>query len=391
MAVKKIEGSMNVVDAARQRLLNIFSNGVKVYLAFSGGKDTLCLCSLVYDLIMAGKISAKQLCVVFIDEEALYRSMFEMAIEWRKRFISLGAEFRWYCLPVYQMSMLRSLQDEESWITWEPGKEDVWIRQAPPFAILRDPALEYAGQMNYQAFLPKVTSDGLMILGVRAAESVQRMQYMASTKLESGHTSQANKLFPIYDWKDNDVWLYIKEHHLHFPEAYINLYRVGVKKQSLRLCQFFGHESIAGLRYIAETDPDLWDRIQKREPNAYLALLYWDSEMFHRSTRKRAKLEADQQPKDYKALCKKILFDEPEKHFTNPKRVQLASYYRRFFITGYSFMQPKHFKKIYEALMTGDPKRRTLRAIYTQVFTDYVKESRQNSAHTPQGKGVENA
>ena len=295
MAVMKVTGKMNVVEAAMQRLTNVFQNGVKVYLAFSGGKDTLCICGMLWELAMAGKIDLHQLCVCFIDEESIYPSMFEMTEEWRKRFVRMGAEYRWYCLPVKQVSMLHQLQDEESWITWEPGKEDVWIRKPPPFAITRDPALEYAGQMNYQTFLPKVSKDGLMLVGVRAYESVQRLKYMATVSMTEGCTTGNNLIYPIYDWKDTDVWLYIKEHKLKFPEAYIDLYRVGVNRHQLRLCQFFGHESITGLRYVAETDPDLWARIQRREPNAYLALLYWDSEMFHRSTVKRRKLEANQE------------------------------------------------------------------------------------------------
>lgn len=131
------------------------------------------------------------------------------------------------------------------------------------------------------------------------------------------------------------------------------------------------------MRYIAETDPNLWDRIQKREPNAYLALLYWDSEMFHRSTAKRKALESNEPAKDYKALCKKILFDEPDVYFTNPKRKEVARAYRQLYIKGFSFMTQRHFKKIYEALMAGDPKKRSLRAIYTDIFTDYTKYSRE--------------
>lgn len=384
MAIKKVEGTLNVVEAAKQRIKNIFSNGVKVYLAFSGGKDTLCMCNLVYGLAMRGEINPKLLTCVFIDEEALYKSMFQMALQWRKRFIALGAEFRWYCLPVYQVSMLHHLADDESWITWEPGKEDVWIRKPPPFAILRDPALEYSGQMNYQTFLPKVCMDGLMMVGVRAAESVQRVKYLSTVNMTAGHITGKNIVYPIYDWKDSDVWLYIKEHHLEFPQAYIDLYRVGVKKSQLRLCNFFASESIAGLRYIAETDPELWDRIQKREPNAYLALLYWDSEMFHRNTAKRQALESNEPPKDYKALCKKILFDESDKYFTNAKRRDVARAYRNLYVKGFSFMQPKHFKKMYEAVMAGDPKLRSLRAIYTDIFTDYTKYSRR----TDPSKGV---
>lgn len=379
MAIMRVTGKMNVVEAAQQRILNAFSNGVKVYLAFSGGKDTLCLCGMIWELAMAGKIDLHQLCVCFIDEESIYPSMLEMTEEWRKKFIRMGAEYRWYCLPVKQVSMLHQLQDDESWITWEPGKEDVWMRNAPPFAILRDPALEYAGQMNYQTFLPKVSKDGLMLVGVRASESVQRAKYLATVNMTAGHITGNNLIYPIYDWKDTDVWLYIKEHRLKFPEAYIDLYRVGVNRHQLRLCNFFASESIAGLRYVAEVDPDLWDKILKREPNAYLALLYWDSEMFHRSTAKRRKLEEKQDKKDYKALCKEMLFDHPEMYFTTDARRELAKSYKQLYVKGFSFMEDKHFKKMYEGMRAGDPKKRTLRAIYTDIFTDYVKYSRKTA------------
>lgn len=382
MAIVKVQGKMSVVEAATQRIQNIFDNGVRVYMAFSGGKDTLCMCGIIWELAMAGKIDLHQLTVVFIDEESIYPSMFEMTMEWKKKFTRMGAEFRWYCLPVKQVSMLHQLQDDESWITWEPGKENVWIRTPPPYAITRDPALEYAGQMNYQTFLPKVSKDGLMIVGVRACESVQRLKYMATVNMTAGNFTGNNILYPIYDWHDTDVWLYIKEHRLHFPEAYIDLYRVGVSRHQLRLCQFFGHESITGLRYVAETDPVLWDKIQKREPNAYLALLYWDSEMFHRSTVKRRKLEEGQEKKDYKALCKEVLFEHPERYFLNDARREVARCYRQLYVKGFSFMNQKHFKKMYEALMAGDPKKRTLRAVYTDIFTDYVKYSRQTAGKT---------
>lgn len=379
MAIMKVTGKMSVVEAAMQRIQNVFSNGVKVYLAFSGGKDTLCLCGMIYELAMAGKIDLHQLTVCFIDEESIYPSMLEMTYEWRNKFVRMGAEFRWYCLPVKQVSMLRQLQDEESWITWEPGKEDIWMREAPPYAIRRDPALEYAGQMNYQTFLPKVSKDGLMMVGVRACESVQRIKYLATVSMTAGSCTGNNLIYPIYDWHDSDVWLYIKEHRLKFPEAYIDLYRVGVNRHQLRLCQFFGHESITGLRYVAETDPDLWARIQRREPNAYLALLYWDSEMFHRSTVKRRKLEAGQEKKDYKKLCRHMLFEAPEEYFTTEARRAIAEDYRKLFVKSFSFMTDRHFKKMYEGLRAGDPKKRTLRAIYTDIFTDYVKYSRKTS------------
>lgn len=150
-------------------------------------------------------------------------------------------------------------------------------------------------------------------------------------------------------------------------------------KNRLRLCNFFAAESIAGLRFIAETDPVLWAQIEKREPNAYLTLLYWDSEMFKRSTRKRRELEGDVK-KDYKALLEQMLIKEPEKYFTNPSTQHTAAEYRKFFIRNSVFMEDGHFRRMHDALIAGDPKLRSLRALYSQVFGDYADYARDTSA-----------
>lgn len=379
MAVKRIEGTMDCVTAARQRILNTFSNGVPVYLSFSAGKDSLCLAYLVYALIKDGKIDAKQLVVIFIDEEAIYDSMYQMAVRWRKRFLSVGSEFRWYCLPVKQSSILHYLQSTESWITWEPGKEDLWVRQPPPFAITRSPYLNYPGEMNYQEFCQTITKDGIQIVGLRGSESLQRAKLLAGIALGKGAITGSNCQYPIYDWRDSDVWLFIKEHNLDFPDAYIHLYQVGVSKRHLRLCNFFGSEGIAGLRYIAETDPKLWNQIEKREPNAYLTLLYWDSEMFKRSTRKRRALEGDEPLKDYKAECKKMLFAEADKYFSIASMKKVHAAYRTFYIRNSSVMTNDNFRAMHDAIIAGDPKLRSLRALYTTVYKQYADFSRETS------------
>lgn len=383
MAMKKIECGMDVVQAARKRIVNAFSNGVKIYMAFSAGKDSLCMAHLVYDLARRGQIDPRLLVVIFIDEEAIYPSMEQMALRWRKRFIGIGAEFRWYCLPVKQVSILHHLQNNEEWVTWEPGKESVWVRQPPPFAIRSSPYLNYAGEMNYQTFATLITRDGIQLIGVRASESIQRATYISKMDLSKNGITSKNAIYPIYDWKDKDVWLYIKDYNLDFPEAYIDLYRVGVMKNRLRLCNFFAAESIAGLRYIAETDPELWTQIERREPNAYLTLLYWDSEMFKRSTRKRRELEGESK-KDYKALLEKMLLKEPDKYFTNDSTRHTAAEYRKFFVRNSIFMEEGHFRRMHDALIAGDPKLRSLRALYSQVFGDYADYSRATST----AKGV---
>ena len=324
---------MNVLQAAKIRIRNVFANGCKIYLSFSSGKDSLCMANLVYEMILSGELDPKQLTVTFIDEEGLYPSMVDAAHRWRRNFLSVGAKFLWFCLPFKQVCVIDHLSASESWITWEPGKEDVWMRTPPDFAIRYSPYLHHPGEMNYQTFCEKAFRDGIQLVGLRTAESLTRFKCIANTKME--RITKGGKFYPIYDWADSDVWLYIKERNLEFPEIYMRLYEAGVHKNALRLCAFFGDTSTQGLRWVAETDNDLWERIQRREPNAYLVLLYWDSEMFRRSTRKRRELEADTEQKDYKALCKDLLFLHPERYTIAKDTLSHIDHWRGLFIKTY--------------------------------------------------------
>ena len=167
MPVKKFESTINVLDAAKSRIKNLFATGCKVYLSFSCGKDSLCMASLTYDLIMSREISKEQLTIIFVDEEGLYKSMVDAALRWRQKFMAIGVPFIWLCLPLKQVSVLDRLASSESWITWEPGKEDEWTREPPTFAVMEHPILRYPGEMNYQTFCKKAFSDGIQRLPAR--------------------------------------------------------------------------------------------------------------------------------------------------------------------------------------------------------------------------------
>lgn len=378
MAVKRIQASMSCVEAAFQRVRNVFSNGVKVYMSLSGGKDSICMADVVYKLIQRGEIDPAQLTCVFIDEEAIYDCSIDSMKFWRKRFLMAGAKFDWYCLPLKQVSCFNQLTNDESWITWEPGKESVWVRQPPPFAIMSSPYMTRVGSMNYQTFLPKVTKDGIMLTGVRAAESLQRLKYMAAMNLGKQGITGKNIIYPIYDWKDNDVWMYIRDNHLDIPEAYLWIYQAGENRHSLRISNFFACDSLRGLKHVAETDPDLWARIEKREPNAYLTLLYWDTEWYKRSSRTRRQNEAGD-TRDYKELTRQMLFDEYDKHFTNPTTRKVADAYKKCYAKVAGIARPRDYKQMHDALVAGDPKLRTLRAVYHNVYeayADYAKQFR---------------
>jgi len=376
MAVKRAKGTMSCVDAAIMRVRNVFSNGVKVYMSLSGGKDSICMADLVYQQIRSGAIDAGQLTCIFIDEEAIYDCSIDAMKFWRKKFLMAGAKFDWYCLPLKQVSCFNMLTNDESWITWEPGKEDVWVRKPPPFAIMSSPYMTEVGSVNYQGFLPRVTKDGIMLTGVRAAESLQRLQYMSTLNLGRQGITGSNTIYPIYDWTDNDVWMYIRDHHLDIPEAYLWIYQAGESRHSLRISNFFACDSLRGLKHVAETDPDLWQRIERREPNAYLTLLYWDTEWYKRNSRTRKKNEAGD-TRDYKELVRKMLFEDFDRHFTNETTRRVARQYRRCFTKVDGMARPKDYKQMHDALIAGDPKLRTLRAVFQNVYGAYAEYAKQ--------------
>lgn len=120
------------------------------------------------------------------------------------------------------------------------------------------------------------------------------------------------------------------------------------------------------------------ERVLRREPNAYLAMLYWDSEMFHRTTRKRRELEGED-AKDYRALLKEMLFVRPGDFFNTEHKRKIAKQYRKMFIQMDGMARPRDYKKMYGGLTAGDPKLRTLRAIYQDIscaYADYAKRFR---------------
>lgn len=370
MAVKRVRSNLDVVTAARQRIKNVFANGVPVYMSFSGGKDSIVLADLVYRLIQAGEINPAQLTVLFIDEEAIFDCIEETTKTWRKKFLLAGAKFQWWCIEVKHFSCLNELSSDETFVCWDHLKRDLWVRQPPPFAIRNHPLLKPRVD-NYQSFLPRVTRDGIMLTGVRAAESIQRLQYMAALGVGSKGITDTNTIYPIYDWKTVDVWLYLRNEHVDIPKVYLQMYQVGVNRNQLRVSQFFSVDTVPVLVHLAEYDPSLMDRVLRREPNAYLAMLYWDSEMFHRSTKNRRELEGEDK-KDYRALLKDMLFIRPGDFFNTPHKREVAKQYRKLFIRMDGMARPRDYKKMYGGLVAGDPKLRTLRAIYQDISCAYA-------------------
>lgn len=354
VVVKRRDLEIDVVTAARQRLINVFSHGVRIYMSVSGGKDSIVLADLTLNLIREGRIDPKQLTVLFIDEEAMYDSAIESTMNLRKRFIAAGVEFRWYCLEVIHFNCFNQLTEAETYVCWDSTIPERWVRPMPSFAITDHPRLKRREE-NYQSFLPKVTRDGIQVAGIRVAESLQRL-----SKFNQKWDGSGGLFWPIFDWKDTDVWRYIRDHDLPFPESYLHLYQTGRSRREMRISQFFSIDTAKSLVRMAEHEPDLMERIMRREPNAYLAALYWDTEMFRKAGGSGQQRSDDSDERvDYKAEVLDILRRPPknEKKFIEHHR-RIRRYLIRF-----PNWEEKHWKQAYQIFTAGDPKNRMERAL----------------------------
>lgn len=303
-------------------------------------------------------ISFARLMVIFFDEEAIYPDVEKIILEWRSRFLSLGAKFYWFCLPIKHFNCCNKLANDESFICWEPGKENVWVRSMPKFAIRNHTDFEMG--MSYQKFATKVFKRIPQMVGLRMSESIQRLSAISSIK-------KTGFIYPIYDWKDRDIWLYIQRTGLQIPQTYIYLYKVGVALNKLRISQFFSIDTIKSLPKVMEFYPDLYERILKREPNADLVMLYWDTDMF-RSSKQDQKFD-QAKDKNYKQM----FIEEMQKAAINPNDYLGYKQVKKLYMKVTDATSEKTYKKMYQVLIAGDPKQREYRVIARDLYADVEK------------------
>lgn len=356
--IKKYYSNIDVLTAARQRIKNIFKTSTEVYLSVSGGKDSIVLNDIVFKLCQSGQVDKSKLTVNFIDEEAIYPCVEEITKKMRLQWLSLGVKFNWWCIEVKHFNCFNMLSNDESFVCWDSYKKDVWVRPMPSFAVTDHPLLNKRKD-TYQEFMTKISKGKTTITGVRTSESLQRLQSLAKKK-------DLSQLQPIYDFTDKDVWLYIKLNNLEIPDAYIYMYQVGIHVNKLRLSQFFSIDTAKSLVNMCEFYPKLFDRICRREPNAYLAMLYYDTELFRRSKEKnQSKKDEDV---DYKQKTLELIGND--EMFTTPSAKSNQKVFNRLVINYSSIITQKNWKRIYQALIGGDPKHREYRAIQANIMKE---------------------
>lgn len=281
---KKIYRAQNVLDAARDRISYAFDNFERLYVSFSGGKDS----SVMLHLVMDEAIKRNRVVgVLIVDLEAQYRAtdthLREMVEMYRGHI-----DLHWVCLPLALRNAVTNY--EPKWEAWEPAKRDIWVR-TPPEEAITDPGYYpwFQPGMEFEEFIvlfgdwyAQGKSCGGFI-GIRADESLNRFRTIAvSNKRMHGNKRYTTlvigntfNVYPIYDWKTEDIWRY----HAKFPDrphnhVYDLMQQAGVPLSQQRLCQPYGDDQRKGLWLYHILEPETWFKLIARVNGANSGALY---------------------------------------------------------------------------------------------------------------------
>lgn len=281
----KVYRKENVLQAARGRIRETFDSVERIYIAFSGGKDS----SVMFHLVMEEAIARNQkVGVMFIDFEAQYRETIKHATEMFEMYKNY-IDPHWICIPMLLRNAVTNY--EPRWTCWDEDKKEIWIREKPetcktendyPFAL---PGMEFE---EFIVLFGKWYGQGKKtagFIGIRAQESLHRYCAIATwekrdlmlneRKWTTKIVDQVYNVYPIYDWLTEDIWKY----HARYPEKphneiYDKMNMAGVKLSQQRLCQPFGDDQRRGLWLYHILEPETWFKLIARVNGANSGALY---------------------------------------------------------------------------------------------------------------------
>lgn len=274
----------NVYEASIKRINYVFDNFEKVYVSFSGGKDSTVMLHLTYD---EAKKKNRRFGVFIVDLEGQYKmtiNHMESMLDSYKDLIDIY----WFCLPISLRNAVSVY--EPKWCCWDKDKEDDWIRKIPKYGISDESLIPtfYKG-MEFEDFILLFGEwygqgkETACLVGIRTDESLNRFRTIANQhKIIKDNNYWTTKvtpnvfnIYPIYDWKTEDIWIYHAKHKdKRCNELYEFMYKAGLSISQMRICQPYGDDQRRGLWLFHLIEPETWAKIVSRVNGANSGALY---------------------------------------------------------------------------------------------------------------------
>ncbi len=280
----KHELKTNVLQETVKRISWTFDNFEKIAVSFSGGKDSTVMLHLVAD---EAKKRKRKFAVMVVDLEAQYQETIKHVNTLATKYRDI-IDLHWVCLPISLSNAVSNF--EPRWTAWDRTKKDIWVRTPPAQGIVKEShypffkdGLEFEEFVVLWADWYADKKPLAVMVGIRADESLNRFRTICTfnkktfkgKRFTTQVTPHAYNVYPIYDWRTKDIWVYHakfrdKEHN----KIYDLMNKAGVPLSQQRLCQPYGADQRKGLWLYHILEPDTWYKLLCRVNGVNSGALY---------------------------------------------------------------------------------------------------------------------
>lgn len=286
--MRRYDKTKNVYQAAIERLDFLFANFERIYVSFSGGKDSGVMLNLILDYMRSRGITRK-IGLMILDNEANY----EHSLTFMHSLLAKNRdllEIYWCCLPITLPCTVSSYAVD--WQCWGNRDKERWIRPMPPqdYIVNVDncPFNFFREDMAYDEFWDKFGdwyAQGkrtACMIGIRTVESLNRYRAIMNTRKVSlggqlwtkQNTDYVYNVYPIYDWRTEDIWTANAKFEWEYNSLYDIFYKAGVPVHKMRVASPFMSESKSSLGLYRVIDPHTWAKLCARVQGANFIATY---------------------------------------------------------------------------------------------------------------------
>jgi len=271
MGQRRVALDNNVFEAAINRLAEQYEAGNRLVVSFSAGKDS---CVALELCIMAARLTGNlPVDVVMRDEEIMLPGTYDYAERVAQR--TSEVNFHWLVANQPIVNVFNRLSPYY-WVFDPELPPEKWMRKPPSYAI-HIPEKNIDSMTTPERFPVKAGQELMAVMGLRCTESKGRHYGVYAMR---GHVTKprpngVRNLWPIYDWKDSDVWKAIAEFKWDYNKAYDVLHRMGLRAERLRIAPVaLNAASAEQLPVAAAAWPRWFDKVCERLPGARQVTLF---------------------------------------------------------------------------------------------------------------------
>lgn len=281
--MKRTYLKQNVLDASTERISYVFDEFKRIYISFSGGKDSTVLFHLIAD---EARKRDRKVGLLFIDWECQFETTIQHIRDLLNKYQDVIDP---YWVQIEIMTNNATSMYEPTWKSWDENKKKLWTREKESNSISNPKFFPfYFDNITFEEFVPlfgQWYSQGeptACFVGLRAQESLNRFRTIArddvrrygDKKYSVQMTDNLFNFYPLYDWKAKDIWTYFAKTKNEYNTIYDRMYQAGLTIHQMRIDEPFGDEARKNLWLYHILEPQTWAKLVARMEGVNSGSLY---------------------------------------------------------------------------------------------------------------------